>query len=740
MKRLVVVNLLLILSVKAFSQSNLPPPYPLYSDTLEQILDHKYLQVLADPENALTIHEVMSTRIDSRFSYLPELLPTDSGSSNAYWIRFRVKNETDNILRVSLITGASKANFYVVDSLNKVVHYKTGRDYTNKERDGLKGVLAVPIDLMPGVVTTIYYSRYTNEVQPGILNGLQVTLLSTMKITIDELNRHQELYYSGHYTFEGAIFGFLVLAACFNFFFFITVKERVFLYFSLFLLTFSTDTDFFSNVLFSGSSTVMYFIESFVSLFMIFLTQFVRHYFKTFQSSPKWDKILRVSILMHIIQFLLFFLPLEIQNTEQWETLVEVIPVGLCVVLLTITMFLMIKKAKQEIKFFFLLFAPFILCFLAFIIIAIGGSIFDESDGWFTRIGTWFEDWADIILTGTICWSGVVFSWALFNRYNKQRKEIATHLLENERLAKEKEIERNQLIAQQKVQLEKEVEERTAELKQSLQELKSTQSQLIQSEKMASLGELTAGIAHEIQNPLNFVNNFSQLNTELIAELNQEMAAGNTQSAEEIANDIKSNSEKINHHGKRADAIVKGMLQHSRTSSGKKEPTDINALCDEYLRLAYHGLRAKDKSFNAKFETHLDPDLPKVNVVAQDIGRVILNLINNAFYAVNEKFKVESQKSDLPAGQAGYEPMVTVSTSAQNGKIEIRVSDNGNGIPDSIKEKIFQPFFTTKPTGQGTGLGLSLSYDIITKGHGGEIKLMTGENPGTEFVILLPAV
>lgn len=254
---------------------------------------------------------------------------------------------------------------------------------------------------------------------------------------------------------------------------------------------------------------------------------------------------------------------------------------------------------------------------------------------------------------------------------------------------------------------------------------------------MASLGELTAGIAHEIQNPLNFVNNFSQLNTELIAELNQEMAAGNTQSAEEIVNDIKSNSEKINHHGKRADAIVKGMLQHSRTSSGKKEPTDINALCDEYLRLAYHGLRAKDKSFNAKFETHLDPALPKVNVVAQDIGRVILNLINNAFYAVNEKFKVESQRSGLPAGQAGYEPMVTVSTSAQNGKIEITVKDNGNGIPDSIKEKIFQPFFTTKPTGQGTGLGLSLAYDIITKGHGGELAVNSIEYRETDFIIRL---
>jgi signal transduction histidine kinase len=246
---------------------------------------------------------------------------------------------------------------------------------------------------------------------------------------------------------------------------------------------------------------------------------------------------------------------------------------------------------------------------------------------------------------------------------------------------------------------------------------------------MASLGELTAGIAHEIQNPLNFVNNFSDVNTELVDELKSELATGNTQSAIEIANDIKDNEQKINHHGKRADAIVKGMLQHSQTSSGKKEPTDINALADEYLRLSYHGLRAKDKSFNAKFNTNFDPAIEKINVIPQDIGRVILNLINNAFYAVTEK---KQQNPD------GYEPTVTVRTKKIGKKIEIRVADNGNGIPQKVLDKIFQPFFTTKPTGQGTGLGLSLAYDIITKGHGGELNVATKEGEGSEFSIVLP--
>ena len=265
-------------------------------------------------------------------------------------------------------------------------------------------------------------------------------------------------------------------------------------------------------------------------------------------------------------------------------------------------------------------------------------------------------------------------------------------------------------------------------LETTLTDLKSTQTQLIQSEKMASLGELTAGIAHEIQNPLNFVNNFSEVSNELIDEMNVELDKGDINEAKAIAADVKQNLEKINHHGQRAADIVKGMLQHSRSSSGIKEPTDINTLCDEYLRLSYHGLRAKDKSFNATMKTDFDTSIGNINIIPQDIGRVVLNLINNAFYVVDEKKK---------SGIEGFEPTVSVSTKKINDKIEISVADNGNGISDSVKDKIFQPFFTTKPTGQGTGLGLSLSYDIV-KAHGGELKVETKEGEGTEFIILLP--
>ncbi len=294
---------------------------------------------------------------------------------------------------------------------------------------------------------------------------------------------------------------------------------------------------------------------------------------------------------------------------------------------------------------------------------------------------------------------------------------------------------RTRLLQKEKIILEEKVTERTLELKKekeivesTLSELKATQNQLIQSEKMASLGDLTAGIAHEIQNPLNFVNNFSELNRELFAEMTDEMGKGNFEEAKKIAKDIAANEEKITHHGKRADAIVKGMLQHSRLSTGGKEPTDINVLADEYLRLAYHGLRAKDKSFNASIKAELDQQIGKINIIPQDIGRVLLNLYNNAFYAVNEKMKGTDEN---------YQPSVSIQTKKINDKVELTVMDNGSGIPQRVVDKIFQPFFTTKPPGLGTGLGLSLSYDII-KAHGGKIKVETVEGEGSKFIIQLP--
>ncbi|GAA4429208.1 hypothetical protein GCM10023188_14290 [Pontibacter saemangeumensis] len=329
---------------------------------------------------------------------------------------------------------------------------------------------------------------------------------------------------------------------------------------------------------------------------------------------------------------------------------------------------------------------------------------------------TW-SNFFDFAIVGAFIW--IFARWA---NSKKQQREL-------------------QIITDRKAELEVLVAARTAELTQqkdalqeTLKELKVIQAQLIQQEKLASLGELTAGIAHEIQNPLNFVNNFSEVSSELLDELQagplQHLPEADKESASEIMQHLTHNLEKIHHHGKRADSIVKGMLQHTRASTGQKEPTDINALADEYLRLSYHGLRAKDKSFQAKIETHFESDLPALEVVPQDIGRVLLNLFNNAFYAVQQKKAATNQE--------GYQPLVRVSTSHKKGILEVRVRDNGGGIPESVRSKIFQPFFTTKPAGQGIGLGLSLSYEIITKGHKGEIRVESEEGEYTEFVIRLP--
>ena len=333
------------------------------------------------------------------------------------------------------------------------------------------------------------------------------------------------------------------------------------------------------------------------------------------------------------------------------------------------------------------------------------------------------------VLSLPVCMTLFLASKFAQTNWSLADKLVQVETLSAQMLAQEQ--EKQQLLASHNVSLEKEVSARTALLSQSLAELKNTQVQLVQKEKMASLGELTAGIAHEIQNPLNFVNNFSQLSVELVEDLAEERQKiqRDTVLENELLTDLSANLQKINHHGSRASGIVKSMLEHSRSSMGEKQLTNLNILTDEYLRLSYHGLRAKDKEFNCALNTQFDTTLDKIEVIPQDLGRVLLNLFNNAFYAVGERQK---------QGESGYQPTISVQTSQQEGQVQIQIRDNGTGIPDVVLAKIFQPFFTTKPTGEGTGLGLSLSYDIITKGHGGSLLVKSQEGAGTEFVIELP--
>ena len=435
----------------------------------------------------------------------------------------------------------------------------------------------------------------------------------------------------------------------------------------------------------------------------IILTQRLRKFCKT-NDMPRLQKVFMAAFFFSIFLFAAE-VSFKAGNITKWIW---------DLLLAALLIFAFQQKGLRVMRMSIYAFLPFVfISLLTNITEAISSVFYNKWDNYFD----YAEGFAYI-------WMGVV----LFT-HNKQMKIAAKDW---EKRKQEEEI--NKAIAIRKDELEKLVKERTAEIMQqkeelehTLIELRSTQTQLIQSEKMASLGELTAGIAHEIQNPLNFVNNFSEVNKELLVEMKEEIDKGNMDEVKTIAADIISNEEKINHHGKRADAIVKGMLQHSRSSSGVKEPTDINTLCDEYLRLSYHGLRAKDKSFNATYNTGFDNSISSINIVSQDIGRVILNLLTNAFYAVNEKKMLNIE---------GYEPTVSISTKKIGDKVEIRVTDNGRGIPQNIVEKIFQPFFTTKPTGQGTGLGLSLSYDIV-KAHGGELKVETKEGEGTIFSIIL---
>jgi two-component system, NtrC family, sensor kinase len=445
-------------------------------------------------------------------------------------------------------------------------------------------------------------------------------------------------------------------------------------------------------------------------LLFILVIQF-RRILKKNELYPEWQRLLFFSLFGIGVLFVLDkALPIEDFTRWIWHALL----LGTVYIVFT----------REE----FSSFRNFMYAFLPMIII---GILKDLAD-----LGPW--EWSKSIagFLGTAMPFAFIWMVAMLIIATKQKKA-----LDKEKKSREQEEREKKMVEEKKAELEILVAERTAEitkqkeeLQQAVIELQSAQTQLIHAEKMASLGELTAGIAHEIQNPLNFVKNFSEVNIELAHELQEELGKVNIEpkyqsSLKFLANNIIQNQEKINHHGKRADAIVKGMLQHSRTSSGIKEPTDLIALADEYLRLSYHGLRAKDKLFNARIITQMDEHLDKIDLVPQDLGRALLNFFNNAFYAVSEKKKL---------GLSGYEPSVSLIVNRTGNYAEIKIRDNGIGIPESIRDKIFQPFFTTKPTGMGTGLGLSLSYDIITKLHQGNIICHSREGEGTEFIIRLP--
>jgi two-component system, NtrC family, sensor kinase len=723
-----------------FTQNNLPPVYYLTLESDYYKLDTAHYQILEDWNNNLSFEQVTQSPLNEQFH-------ADSNAENekkprTYWVRMRIKNtEADDIKLYLLNNGSDYIEMHKRDTTGEWTHQKTGNLVSLSQTDNSSGLneqsqiyFELESDdevLIYQRLEVIFWHPRLRNVTPNLQTQQQMTQAVFEGYKVDEVWKH--------YLFEGIMVGILLLAIFYNLFIYYSTKDRVYLYFGLSLLFFTLDrhSEAIQPAYFSEFPLFFSFCSNFFFIFFfVFFIASIRLFLQPEIQRHRFNKFITYALVLTALAALsTLFVYNFPNNVVAYKEFFSELATRLTYLPLFIINILLVKEGHANAKFSFIATAPlFCLWLIRFII----GSFyfFGEVSIMQSVVGN-FSTIEGFCLT----WLIVVFSGALVSRYNQYRNRSIANVIEKEQREKEIEIERNKLIEQQKENLEIQVKERTAELNQSLDTLKATQTQLIQSEKLASLGELTAGIAHEIQNPLNFVNNFSELSVDLSNELKEEMLKidipeKDKEYISELLTDLSQNQAKINHHGKRASSIVKGMLEHSRASTGVKELSDINALADEYLRLSYHGLRAKDKSFNADFKTNFDENLPKISIIQQDIGRVLLNLINNAFYAVNQR----KQLSESLKLSESYTPSVFLTTQLVDNQIVIKVKDNGMGMSDSIKAKVFQPFFTTKPTGQGTGLGLSLAYDIVTKGHGGALEVESTEGVGTEFIIKLPYI
>jgi len=674
-----------------------------FADSRIQIHDLKnYTSVFIDSSNKLTLQQIASGKFNSRFQPISGMAQLVAQPHITYWLKLTISAPGDIqdwwlLLYSNADVGVTIQHGYV-DAwfINRTTqttqHQRTGvfvprSEKSIKEKPGLNRIF---FSAKAGETKDVYLRIY-NEFDSGVTSSLQLR---------NPIAGFSSKKYLGLIFGSGAVFFFAII----SFFFFFFVRDKAYLFFGLYALTLSQhylilhpDIPFIDLYIREHPHLVTPLFTLLTIGGFIFFALFGRYFINLPLLSKRLDTIFKWVIIVwaaHLIAMLTLMIVMR-----------RVVFFELTYIFLFLFLVFLIRVAffKTILVHFYVAGALWLFCFTLL--------------GIFGYDALPFNPWP-------IGQGGQILIYAAGLAYKVRLNEQASAQAD---IISRRNVELATLYDESKRQKEEiEIQKKNAD--EALVELKAAQAQLIQNEKMASLGELTAGIAHEIKNPLNFVNNFSEVNTELIDELQHEIDKGNLKDVKSIATNIKDNQQKITYHGKRADDIVKSMLQHSRTSSGQKEPTDINALADEYLRLAYHGLRAKDKLFDATTKTDFDESIGNINIIPQDIGRVILNLITNAFYAVAEKKKQQPEN---------FEPTVTVSTKKINDKVEIKVKDNGNGIPQKVLDKIFQPFFTTKPTGQGTGLGLSLSYDIV-KAHGGELKVETKEGVGSEFIVLLP--
>jgi two-component system NtrC family sensor kinase len=709
-----------------FAQQALPPVFEIKADSGFIRLDTAHFQVLEDRSGNFTLEQVQHSSSFKSGSY-----SDPNRYAHVYWIRMRVRNAMRHDLNLYLCEfNASYLEMYRQDSTGRWQHQRTG-DLIPKsqlpDRNGNKERNRLFFRLRPGEQTTIYQRSETAFWQQPL------TYISPQLQT--EENRINSVYKSiriddgwENFFFDGIMIGILFLAICYNLFIYFSIKDKVYLYFGICLIFFTLDRNPYRIQLAFFEEQPYLFKLLNVFFFIIFYIFFIQALRKFIQPVPALSRLnkaiiffLSLTALANVVQFFMFTIPGF--PASDLTLLIEIL-IRVVYIICGLGILKMIRRGSPDARFALLATTPLFTFWFATLMTQLLGRYFNL----LVPNSVW--GWVEYVEKFCFAWLIIFFSGALINRYSLIRKRVAQQAIEKEQFEKEREIERNRIIASQNELLEKQVKERTAQLQTSLEELKTTQNQLIQKEKLASLGELTAGIAHEIQNPLNFVNNFSEVSAELVSELEdeQQKPERDVELEKELLGDLKQNLQKINHHGSRASQIVRNMLAHSRSNTGEHQATNLNALCDEYLRLAYHGLRAKDNTFNCELITDFDPVLGLVKVVPQEIGRVLLNLFNNAFYTVQEKQKMTMD----------YQPKVTVRTKNLSDKVEIRVIDNGKGMTESVKDKLFQPFFTTKPTGEGTGLGLSMSYDIITKGHGGTLKVESQPGKGSEFIVILP--
>ncbi|MEO8769978.1 MAG: ATP-binding protein [Ferruginibacter sp.] len=725
------------------AQQSTLPVFEIKTDTAALLeMDNHYWQALPDKEGLLTIEQIKKSPLIEKFGFVNTV---QTVKLNTQWLRFRIRNAMNKTANISLSSESDKSDFYTIDSTGAMVHFVSGANANWNSKAGFKKANAVPLELQPNQELLIYEKRF--ELNPFIIKpSLRISIYETGKLERSELKDYETRYSPQSGIYRAFLSGLFMLAAIFNFLIYRENKSRVYLYFSLFLLCISM---LYQPALLDIAFVKSYYLSNLFGslelLWVVFFLLFVNRYLGVYKTHPKWNVWLAGNSLLFVVMIFLSALPVDLESNILFSRSRQVF-ILFYYLLLIITVITGISNRNEARRTFIIAMSPLILFLLLGLLVArfllnryhVNSAVFDYALGL------------------SIAWGIVVFSFFLFKGYSQQQKQYVLDQLESER-------KQHEFMEVQKIELEQQVVARTAELNNSLENLKATQSQLIHAEKMASLGELTAGIAHEIQNPLNFVNNFSDLNMELLKEMNDEIEYGNITEVQELAMVITKNEEKISHHGKRAEGIVKGMLQHSRTSTGQKEPVDLNKLVDEYVRLSYHGYKSKNSDFNAIIKTEFEESLSAgeagsqtINIIPEDIGRVVLNLMNNAFYAVNEKKKALPL---TPEGRTGasknekYEPIIRLTTrrlspsspdlpagrgvSVVASVVEITVTDNGNGISQNIKSKIFQPFFTTKPTGEATGLGLSLVYDIV-KAHGGDIAVESAEINGTTFIVTLP--